>query len=151
MQYMTGLAQGGPPADFGAILKALHCMLNQWQLLQVTASSHCMHNLVYSWFGTFAPASPDTVPFGSWRCSRLGFGRGSRLASRLWGWGRLPRGAPGPTGGRSNFGRRGAAWPLDVRRHQELRGRPRRMRSERRTFLPEKQQESSSLRIVASC
>ncbi len=93
-----------------SLLKALHCMLNQWQLLQVTASSDCMHKLVYLWFGTLAPASPDTgtAPFGSWRCSRLGFGRSSHLASRLWGRGRLSRGASDPIGGRSNLGRQGA-------------------------------------------
>jgi hypothetical protein len=37
----------GPPADFGALLKALHCMHHQWQLLQVIACTNSfIHPLV---------------------------------------------------------------------------------------------------------
>ena len=73
------------------------------------ASSHCMHKLVHSSFGTPRPGSLGTVRFASLRCSRQCFGRGSCLASRRCqcGRGRLPRGVPGPTGGRRNLGRRG--------------------------------------------
>jgi hypothetical protein len=107
LQYMTGFAPGGPQADFGALLKALHCMHYQWQLLQVIPSSHCMHKLVYSSSG-LALASLGTVPFDSLRHNRRCFGRGSCLASRRCGRCRLPRGVPGPTGGWRNLGRRGS-------------------------------------------
>ena len=60
LQYMTGFAPGGPPADFGALLKAsLHA------LSVAIASSHCMHKLVYSSFGSLARASLATVHFAS--------------------------------------------------------------------------------------
>ncbi len=41
------------PADFGALLKALHCMHNQWRLFQVIAYTHSfIHPL------TALPATP---------------------------------------------------------------------------------------------
>ena len=77
-----------------------------------SASSHCMHKLVYSSPGTLACASPATAPLppagsggrcGGWQCSgrRLASSGGSR------GWRRhIP--IPGPTGalGRRGGGRR---------------------------------------------
>jgi hypothetical protein len=55
------------------------------------ASSHCMHKLVYSYFGTLARASLDTSLFAS-LSRRRGFGRGSRR----WVRRRIPRGDPAP-------------------------------------------------------
>jgi hypothetical protein len=56
-------------AYFGALLKALHCMLNQCLLLQVIPSSDCMHKLVHSDgvaadAASAAPAASPAAPGG---------------------------------------------------------------------------------------
>ena len=95
LQYMTGFppARGGATGRFSSafVSAALHA------LSVAIASSHCMHKLVYSSFGTLAPVSLrlGTGSFASWRCSRRCFGRGSCLASSRCCLGRLPRGIPG--------------------------------------------------------
>jgi hypothetical protein len=100
-RYIIWICAGEvPPADFGALLKALNCMHNQWQLLQVIA---CTNSFIHPL--TSLPVTPlpqFDLPAACAACQCLG--SGSRWWDQLC---RLPRSDPGPTGGRRNLGRRG--------------------------------------------
>jgi hypothetical protein len=121
---LTGFALGGPggggaPADFGALLKALNCMHNQWQLLQVIA---CTNSFIHPLKGL--PLTP-LLRFGLPAAGSASAGTGSSWWDRRR---RLTRGDPGPTGGSRNLSRRGGSvtegFPAKQRLMIRASGRP---------------------------
>ena len=90
-QYMAvqglDLRRGGgavPPADFRALLKALHCLHYPWQLPQVIASTNSsIHALVLVCLGRPPSPGPAFATSGQRaRRRRRGFSRGSSLVCR---------------------------------------------------------------------
>ena len=79
-------AAGGavPPADFRALLKALHCLHYPWQLPQVIASTNSsIHALVLVCLGRPPSPGPAFATSGQRaRRRRRGFSRGSNLVCR---------------------------------------------------------------------
>ena len=84
--WICAAARGGavPPADFRALLKALHCLHYPWQLPQVIASTNSsIHALVLVCLGRPPSPGPAFATSGQRaRRRRRGFSRGSSLVCR---------------------------------------------------------------------